>query len=82
MITSRYYYPDSITNRFCFLSNMMFKTGHTMPNRIMEPQEGACDQRIFWSDCADTQADLSLLLSHTSLCRFHRAQAHISKRAQ
>ena len=38
MVIFRYFYPDSITNRLCFLSNMMDKTGHKMQNCIIEPK--------------------------------------------
>ena len=44
--------------------------------------EGTCDQRRFWSDCADAQADLSLRWSHKSYCRFCRVLAHIKKKTK
>ena len=40
-----------------------------------ESVESTCDQRRFWSDCADAQADLSLRWSHKTHCRFCIAQA-------
>ena len=36
----------------------------------LEAVEGTCDQRRLWSDCADAQADLSLLWSQKSKWRF------------
>ena len=34
----------------------------------LQAVEGTCDLRRLWSDCADTQADLSLRWSHKSYC--------------
>ena len=42
-------------------------------------EEGTCDQRRLWSDCADAQADLSLRWSHKFYCRFCRVLAQIKK---
>ena len=36
----------------------------------LEAVGGTCDQRRLWSDCADTQADLSFRWLHKSYCRF------------
>ena len=45
------------------------------PLDSLEAVEGTCDQRRLWSDCVDTQADLSLRWSHKTYCRFCRALA-------
>ena len=45
-------------------------------NRL-EAVEGTCDQRKLRSDCADAQADLSLLWLHKFYCGFCRALAQI-----
>ena len=42
-----------------------------------EAIKGTGDQRRLWSDCAESQADLSLRWSHKSYCRFCLAVAHI-----
>ena len=44
-----------------------------------EAVEGTCDQRRLRLDCAISQADLSLRLSHKSYCRFCRALTQFPK---